>query len=96
MKKLKKIFNDFQSKYQLNFIFIVENDVVKFEKKIKFLLTLNENFFDILIKRLKNKNKTNKKIKKRNKMKQFEMKKRFYDEIIRRKRRNFFIVDMLL
>ena len=29
-------------------------------------------------------------------MKQFEMKKRFYNEIVRRKRRNFFIVDMLL
>ena len=29
-------------------------------------------------------------------MKQFEMKKRFYDKIIRRKRRNFFIIDMLL
>ena len=65
MKKLKKKLVDFQSKYQLNLTSIIENDIVKFEEKIKLFLTLNEDFFDILIKRLKNKIKTNKKIKRK-------------------------------
>ena len=65
-------------------------------KKNQTFFNVKREFFDTLIKRLKNKIKTNKKIKKKSEMKQFEMKKRFYDKIIRRKRRNFFIVDMLL
>ena len=65
MKKLKKKFVDFQNRYQLNFIFIVEKNVVKFEKKIKFFLTFEKYLLNILISRLKSKIKTNKKIKKK-------------------------------
>ena len=63
IKKLKKKFVDFQSKYQLNFTSNVGNGVVKSENEIKLFLTLDEDFLDTLTNRLKKKMETDRKVK---------------------------------